>query len=205
MIEKSLNDYLIKMISEQTIVNIIDNSGAIEGRCIKLLIPKSSYGHRSAGVGDVIILSVTKTIPGSKIKKGDIMKALIVRTKKDSNRLKPIKRGFKYLINTYKDPLTPQSPLRGHSLRQSGVDRPLGSKDLSGGDLTYLEISVPGKTTNKTGYSLSYVDNSVVLVKTQGTGSSSDLTPIGSRVRGPLCDSLKINVRNGCKKLIAIS
>ena len=195
MIEKSLNDYLIKMISEQTIVNIIDNSGAIEGRGIKLLIPKSSYGHRSAGVGDVIILSVTKTIPGSKIKKGDIMKALIVRTKKDSNRLKPIKRGFKYLINTYKDPLTPQS----------GVDRPLGSKDLSGGDLTYLEISVPGKTTNKTGYSLSYVDNSVVLVKTQGTGSSSDLTPIGSRVRGPLCDSLKINVRNGCKKLIAIS
>lgn len=181
MIEKSLNDYLIKMISVQTIVNIIDNSGAIEGRCIKILIPKSSYGHRSAGVGDVIILSVTKTIPGSKIKKGDIMKALIVRTKKDSNRLKPIKRGFKYLINT--------------------------SKNLSGDDLAHLglAISVPGKTTNKTGYSLSYGDNSVVLVKTQGTGSASDLTPIGSRVRGPLCDSLKINVRNGCKKLIAIS
>lgn len=183
MIEKSLNDYLIKMISEQTIINIIDNSGAIEGRCIKILIPKSSYGHRSAGVGDVIILSVTKTIPGSKIKKGDIMKALIVRTKKDSNRLKPIKKGFKYLINT-----------------SFGA-----AKGLSDGDLTNLEISVPGKTTNKTGYSLSYGDNSVVLVKTQGAGSSSDLTPIGSRVRGPLCDSLKINVRNGCKKLIAIS
>lgn len=184
MIEKSLNDYLIKMISEQTIVNIIDNSGAIEGRCIKIIIPKSSYGHRSAGVGDVIILSVTKTIPGSKIKKGDIMKALIVRTKKDSNKLKPIKRGFKYLIN---------------------------NRDIqhvaSNNNLTDIEIFVPGKKTNKTGYSLSFGDNSVVLVKTQGAGKnlSSDLTPIGSRVRGPLCDSLKINVRNGCKKLIAIS
>ena len=174
MIEKYLNDYLTKMISEQTIINIIDNSGAIEGRCIKILIPKSSRGHRSAGVGDVIILSVTKTIPGSKIKKGDILKALIVRTKKDSNRLKPVKKGHKYLIT-----------------ENSSEDK--------------AKIWVPGKKTNKTGYSLSFGDNSVVLVKAGGKNVASDLTPIGSRIRGPLCDSLKINVRNGCKKLIAIS
>lgn len=71
-----------KMISESTKVNIIDNSGAIQGKCIKILTPKSFYGRRIGKVGDTIVLTITKTISGSKIKTGDIMKALIVRTKK---------------------------------------------------------------------------------------------------------------------------
>ena len=151
------------MISESTIVNIIDNSGAIQGRCIKILLPKSHQGRRIAGVGDVLILSVTKIIPGSKIKKGDIMKALIVRTKKGSKSIKPMR-------------IRPNSD--------------------------YNNI-VQGKRTNYMGYSLSYSDNSVVLVKTGAKNKNVwDLTPIGSRIRGPVCDTLKIN--RSCSKIISI-
>ena len=71
------------MIQMQTILNVADNSGAKKVACIKVLGgSKRSY----AGVGDVIVVSVKEAIPNSKVKKGDVMKAVIVRTVKEVRR-----------------------------------------------------------------------------------------------------------------------
>jgi large subunit ribosomal protein L14 len=74
------------MVSLQTKVNIIDNSGGLIGRCIKVLTPKNK---KVAKIGDLILLSVQKTIlkdsglTAAKVQRGDIYKALVVRTKKE--------------------------------------------------------------------------------------------------------------------------
>jgi large subunit ribosomal protein L14 len=65
-------------------VKIIDNSGCLLGRCIKILKP----GKALATIGDIIIISVLKTSSGSSIVKGDIHKALIVRTTYNNNSVK---------------------------------------------------------------------------------------------------------------------
>lgn len=65
------------MISLLTTVKIIDNSGGVIGRCIKILAP---HNRKYAQVGDLIIISILKAIPSSKIRKGDIYKATVVRT-----------------------------------------------------------------------------------------------------------------------------
>jgi len=66
------------MIQLLTKVNIIDNTGGLQGRCIKIIKPHNrDYGL----IGDIILVSVIKTITSSNIKKGDVFKALIVRTK----------------------------------------------------------------------------------------------------------------------------
>lgn len=74
------------MIQNGTFLNVIDNSGAKEVYCIKIL---SGYRKRYATVGDVIVVSVKslrlKRRAVSKLKKGDVMKALIVRTKSPLN------------------------------------------------------------------------------------------------------------------------
>jgi len=74
------------MIGLLTKVKIIDNSGGLIGRCIKILRPVGT--KRLGKIGDIIIVSVIKTSSGSIIKKGDIHKALIVRTTKNFNNIK---------------------------------------------------------------------------------------------------------------------
>ena len=66
------------MISLLTVVQIVDNSGGIVARCIKILKP---HNRKYAQVGDLILVSIQKTIPSSKIRKGEIYKATVVRTK----------------------------------------------------------------------------------------------------------------------------
>jgi len=66
------------MIQMQTSLVIADNSGAKSGKCIKIL---GGSHHMVTGIGDIIVLSVTSAIPGSKIKKGQVVKGVIVRTK----------------------------------------------------------------------------------------------------------------------------
>lgn len=66
------------MIQMETVLNVADNSGAKKVKCIKVL----GGSHRMiANVGDIIVVSVQTAIPRSKVKKGDIHKAVIVRTK----------------------------------------------------------------------------------------------------------------------------
>jgi len=71
------------MIQMQTRLEVADNTGAKELMCIK--VPGGSK-RRFAGMGDVIVCSVKSVIPGSNVKKGSVVKAVIVRTKKSTRR-----------------------------------------------------------------------------------------------------------------------
>ena len=71
------------MIQQQTKLKVADNTGAKELMCIRCL----GGSHRKfAGVGDIIIASVKSAIPNGVVKKGDVVKAVIVRTKKPIRR-----------------------------------------------------------------------------------------------------------------------
>ncbi len=72
------------MIQMQTILDVADNSGARKIGCIKVL---GSSKRKYASLGDVIVVSVKDAIPNSKIKKGDVVRAVVVRTKKGVKRL----------------------------------------------------------------------------------------------------------------------
>jgi large subunit ribosomal protein L14 len=65
------------MIQQQTILEVADNSGAKTVQCIKVL---GGSKRMSANVGDVIVVAVQQAISGGKVKKGDVKKAVIVRT-----------------------------------------------------------------------------------------------------------------------------
>jgi large subunit ribosomal protein L14 len=67
----------------QSSLVVTDNSGAKTVRCIKVL---GGSDHMTTGLGDVIVVSVTSAIPSGKVKKGDVVKAVIVRTKKEVQR-----------------------------------------------------------------------------------------------------------------------
>jgi large subunit ribosomal protein L14 len=71
------------MIQMRTILNAADNSGAKKVSCIGVL---GGSRKRFATVGDVIVVSVKEAIPNAKVKKGDVMKAVIVRTRKEVRR-----------------------------------------------------------------------------------------------------------------------
>jgi len=71
------------MIQMQTFLKVADNSGAKKVCCIKVL---GGSRRRYASVGDVIVVSVKEAIPNSKVKKGDVLKAVVVRTKREIGR-----------------------------------------------------------------------------------------------------------------------
>jgi len=71
------------MIQTETRLRVADNSGAKLIQCIKVL---GGTRRRYATVGDIIVVSVKEAMPNSKVKKGDVMKAVIVRTKKEIPR-----------------------------------------------------------------------------------------------------------------------
>jgi large subunit ribosomal protein L14 len=71
------------MIQEESNLVVADNSGAKKVRCIRVL---GGSDRRYAGVGDLVIVSVKSAIPGGTVKKGEVSKAVIVRTKKETRR-----------------------------------------------------------------------------------------------------------------------
>ncbi len=71
------------MIQPQSRLKVADNSGAKEIMCIRVL---GGSFRRSGNIGDVIVASVKSAIPGGKVKKGDVVKAVIVRTHKGIQR-----------------------------------------------------------------------------------------------------------------------
>ena len=71
------------MIQMQTDLDVADNSGARRVQCIKVL---GGAKRRYAGVGDVIVVTVKEAIPRGRVKKGDVRKAVIVRTAKEVRR-----------------------------------------------------------------------------------------------------------------------
>ena len=71
------------MVQSETVLNVADNSGARKVLCIKVL---GGSRRRYASLGDIIVVSVKEAIPNAKVKKGDVMKAVIVRTAKEVGR-----------------------------------------------------------------------------------------------------------------------
>ena len=71
------------MIQQQTLMKVADNTGAKELMCIRVL---GGTGRRYANIGDVIVCAVKKAAPGGVVKKGDVVKAVVVRTVKETRR-----------------------------------------------------------------------------------------------------------------------
>jgi large subunit ribosomal protein L14 len=71
------------MIQMQTNLDVADNSGARRVQCIKVL---GGSKRKTAGVGDVIVVSVKEAIPRGRVKKGEILQAVVVRTRKEVHR-----------------------------------------------------------------------------------------------------------------------
>ncbi|MDI6874933.1 50S ribosomal protein L14 [Candidatus Solincola sp.] len=93
------------MIQQESRVKIADNTGARELLVIKVL---GGSGRRYAGVGDIVVGTVKSAIPGGSVKKGDVVKAVVVRTKKERRRKDGSYIKFDenavVLINEAKDP-----------------------------------------------------------------------------------------------------
>ena len=71
------------MIQQETRLKVADNTGAKELLCIRVL---GGSGRRYAGIGDTIVAAVKDAIPGGNVKKGDVVKAVVVRTLKEKRR-----------------------------------------------------------------------------------------------------------------------
>ncbi|MFA6194215.1 MAG: 50S ribosomal protein L14 [Patescibacteria group bacterium] len=72
------------MVQVQTYLKVADNSGAKEVMCIRVL---GGYKRRYGHVGDIVVVAVKSAVPHAAIKKGDVVKAVIVRTKKEIRRV----------------------------------------------------------------------------------------------------------------------
>lgn len=69
------------MLFPKTFVKVVDNSGARYARCLKVLKTVSAYGKKREGsVGDLLLVSIRFCLPGKKVKKGSLYKALVIRT-----------------------------------------------------------------------------------------------------------------------------
>jgi len=94
------------MIQMQTNLDVADNSGAKRVQCIKVL---GGAKRKYAGVGDIIVVSVKEAIPRGRVKKGQVMKAVVVRTAKDIMRrdgsVIRFDRNAAVLINNNKEPI----------------------------------------------------------------------------------------------------
>ena len=71
------------MIQMQSFLDVADNSGAKRVQCIKVI---GGSRRRYAGLGDVIVVSIKEAMPGTKVKKGEVAKAVVVRVKDDTPR-----------------------------------------------------------------------------------------------------------------------
>ncbi len=71
------------MIQQQTLMKVADNTGARELMCIRVI---GGSARRYAGIGDVVVASVKKAAPGGMVKKGDVVKAVVVRSVKGVRR-----------------------------------------------------------------------------------------------------------------------
>ncbi|MCA1764881.1 MAG: 50S ribosomal protein L14 [Desulfobulbaceae bacterium] len=72
------------MIQTESVLNVADNSGAREVLCIKVL---GGSKRRYARIGDIIVVTVKEAIPNAKVSKGDVLKAVVVRTAKELRRM----------------------------------------------------------------------------------------------------------------------
>lgn len=94
------------MIQMESVLDVADNSGAKQVLCVKVL---GGSKRKVAGIGDIIVVSIRDAIPRGRVKKGDIHKAVIVRTKfalkRDDGSVIRFDRNAAVLINKDKEPV----------------------------------------------------------------------------------------------------
>ena len=94
------------MIQMQTNLDVADNSGARRVMCIKVL---GGAGRRYASVGDVIVVSVKEAIPRGRVKKGDVLRAIVVRTaqgiKRKDGSLIRVDKSAAVIVNKQNEPI----------------------------------------------------------------------------------------------------
>lgn len=94
------------MIQMQSVLDVADNSGAKKVMCIKVL---GGSKRKYASVGDIVVVSVKEAMPNSKVKKGDVLKAVVVRTAKEIARPDGtyirFDKNSAVLINAQKEPI----------------------------------------------------------------------------------------------------
>jgi len=94
------------MIQPQTMLEVADNSGARRVQCIKVL---GGSKRKYASIGDIIVVSVKEAIPRGRVKKGDVHRAVVVRTAKDIHRIDGsairFDRNAAVLINAQGEPI----------------------------------------------------------------------------------------------------
>ncbi len=94
------------MIQMQTNLDVADNSGARRVMCIKVL---GGAKRRYAGIGDVIVVSVKEAIPRGRVKKGDVLRAIVVRTaqgvKRKDGSLIRFDRSAAVIVNKQSEPI----------------------------------------------------------------------------------------------------
>ena len=94
------------MIQTETVLNVADNSGAKKVLCIRVL---GGTRRRYASIGDLIVVTVKEAMPNAKVKKGDVLRAVVVRTKKEIQRMDDTSLRFDdnsaVLLNTAGEPI----------------------------------------------------------------------------------------------------
>ena len=94
------------MIQQESVLNVADNSGAKRVACIRVL---GGTRRRYASIGDIIVVAVKEAIPNSKVKKGEVARAVVVRTSKEISRpdgtLIRFDENAAVLINQYGEPV----------------------------------------------------------------------------------------------------
>ncbi len=94
------------MIQQESVLNVADNSGAKRVACIRVL---GGTRRRYASIGDIIVVAVKEAIPNSKVKKGEVARAVVVRTAKEISRpdgtLIRFDENAAVLINQYGEPV----------------------------------------------------------------------------------------------------
>ena len=86
------------MIQQESVLQVADNSGARRVACIRVL---GGSGRRYASIGDVIVVSVKDAIPNARVKKGEVRRAVVVRTRKEVGR--PDGSGNYFVVSTSGD------------------------------------------------------------------------------------------------------
>lgn len=72
------------MIQSESVLDVADNSGAKKVQCIKVL---GGSKRKYAGIGDIIVVAVKEAVPNSKVRRGEVMRAVIVRTARETRRV----------------------------------------------------------------------------------------------------------------------
>ena len=176
------------MIQMYTYLDVADNTGAKECMCIKVL---GGTRRRYAGLGDVIIASVKKAIPGGDVKPGEVVKGVIVRVKKatrrDDGSYVKFDRNALVLIN--KEDENPRGTRRRYAglgdVIIASVKKAIPGGDVKPGDVVKGVIVRVKKTTRRDdGSYVRFDGNAIVLI-------DNEQNPRGTRIFGAVARELR--------------